>query len=188
MFESIAAITISIKEVLTSMSIKRFLIWTFFILIVTLLIFYIYESYTGNFYFSRVNKKIDLISKIDNLVEGDSLMHKNIVNELNVIVSEVSNYKTKKGFDEKVIFSKNLIEGLFKFLTALIVPLIIIIYSLYEKDETERKNMMFGGILIGLIGGLVAIFIPTIYQPWVNYIGFPVIEFVILAIIGSLTD
>ena len=186
MFESLAAIIISIKEIIFSVSIRRFLYWFAGIFIIAITGALVFEHYTGNFYFNRLNKKIDVLIKIDNQSKSDSLIQKQVGKEYISLIQEVSKVKTSKKFriGETLNITKEERQTLFKFLSALLTPLIIVIGSWKDDPKEERSDLITGFAIIGLVGGFLAVLIPIIYHPWINYLGFPVIEFFVLMIIG----
>lgn len=190
-FESTAAIIIGIKEIASSISLKKSILWFFLILFVLFAFFYTFEIYTGHLYFTRLNKKLDILAKIDEQLHKDSPIKNEIYNQYELIVKDISKYKVSKkiplGKIGVIKPTKVTIQNIFKFLTAWIIPVIFIIYGTKEESRKEKRDMVVGSIIIGIASGFIALIIPIVYKPWVNYLGFPAIQFIILLIIGLFT-
>jgi len=46
--------------------------------------------------------------------------------------------------------------------------------------------MALGGFGFGILSGLLGIVIPTVYNPWVNYLGYPIVEVVALLMFARI--
>lgn len=187
-FESTAAIIIGIKEIASSLSLKKSILWFFLILFILFALFYIFEIYTGHFYFTRLNKKVDILTRIDKQIPKDSPIKNEIYNQYELIVKDISKYKVSKriplGKIGVIKLTEKSIQNIFKFLTALIIPLIFFIFGTKKESPKGKRDMLVGTIVIGIVSGFIALFIPIVYKPWVNYLGFPIIQFTILMAIG----
>lgn len=139
------------------------------------------------FYYNRVNNRIDILIKLETIevekLENDEVL----LREYNSILSEVEKQSDgslgsvfRKETDESVI--------LFKFLTGGSLFWLIAILCLFIKGFKNFRSRIFGFIVLTILGGitgLVAKAIPTIRNPVVNYIGFPVLLIAVTALLAT---
>ncbi len=187
--ESTAAIIIGIKEIASSLSLKKSIFWFLIISFIVFALFYVFEIFTGHFYFTRLNKKVDILTKIDKQIPQDSPIKNEIYNQYELMVKDISKYKISKkipfGKIRDAKLTKKSIQNIFKFLTAWIIPVIVIIIGTKKETRKGKRDMIVGSIIVGIASGFIAAFIPIIYKPWVNYVGFPITQFIILFVIGT---
>jgi hypothetical protein len=186
--EATATIITAIKEIVPSLTIKKSVFSVLLIIFLVFGSFYCYESFTGHFYFKRLNKKIDLLVKIDEQLPTDSLLKKDIQKEYRLITKIVSQYKIQRKLylGGAISLTKKQSQNIMKAISALIIPLLISLFYIRGKPKKEKIDTMVGVIFIGIISALIAILIPIIYRPWINYVGFPIIQVAILFVIGKV--
>lgn len=176
--ESVALITSTIKEIVKGFTYKRSILGGLIIAITIFMILTVFEHYTGYFYFSRIDKKINTLQKLKDLEIKDECVNFMLEQEIESVLIYMSEYDVVKTENlipnfltsNNVTFSN---EGYFKFLSGLIIPVIIVLIGFKDDD---RKNILVGGIFIGLITGFIAVLIPTIYNIWFNIIFIPIIQ------------
>lgn len=74
-------------------------------------------------------------------------------------------------------------ERLFKFASAALLPALLgVAYTVTAKTPlvTTRLGGLALLVVVAVLLGTVAMFIPTLGSPWVNYIGVPVLQLVLL--------
>ncbi len=115
-YEGSTALVLSIKELFSSLTFRRFFVFLILIGLMT----YGLEYYTGYLYFSRIERKISTLEKIEQRISTDNSLKKKIQTEYSEVITEISNYHTDKSFKSELIanFSNDAKEKNFKFLTA----------------------------------------------------------------------
>jgi hypothetical protein len=172
----------------SGLDIKRRWFILFSILLITILGLYIYEAFTGYYYYFSLERKITLLSKLEELSKSGIAANpdlypifKNTVRELESkeIKPLLFNLPTKIAFSS-ILFWK-MFSGSFIGLFFLIVTLLGLMGT---ESPQHKRNMILGSILFLIAGGILGALIPVIYNEWVNYISLPLIIFVGLMIYG----
>lgn len=73
--------------------------------------------------------------------------------------------------------------SLFKFLSGAALAWIIALCVPFMKTFKDKKSKVLAFLLIMVFGGIcggVGFIIPTIFNPWINYIGYPILQLVVL--------
>jgi len=178
--ESLAIISENLKAFAHSFTTKRFIFSIFLLVSISILISISLNFALGTFYFNRINKKIDAIERIENKSDQTEF-NASIEKEYASILSELTDYRTKKSFNltpESKVFNI-----LIKILISLILPLIILIASLKDPDFS---NILLGVVMFVFIFGIVSAIIPVIYNLWITGIIIIVLESIILWIFSKI--
>ncbi len=160
----------------------RLYIFLLVVMLVFLLLFpYIDANY---FYYRRVNNRIDILTKITGI-------DKEKIDENPVLKQEYDNLLTEieKQTDGSIgsVFVKEKDPHIqrMKFITGGLLVWITAIAILFSKANT-RKNRIISFIVliaVGFLTGGISKIIPTIITPMVNYIGFPLLLIILLALL-----
>ena len=69
-----------------------------------------------------------------------------------------------------------------KFISGGFLGFMVAIAGLVDRKRGNEKwsSTFWGGFVFGILMGLMGIFIPKIYSQWVNYIGFPILQIVVI--------
>lgn len=174
---------------------KRPKLWMFVIstfIIVLLLIPYIDSNF---FYYSRMEKRISILSELMELDQYKIVNNKiyeqeyqSIVNEMhlqdkraiNSLVNKMNNFLlgiTNNNEGNKTI--KFITGGLWLFILTTCVPFM----NTFKKKSDKFIAFVFIGI-IALIAGWLCTLIPTIIHPMVNYIGVPFVQLIFIIILA----
>jgi hypothetical protein len=149
-----------------------------------------YEQLTGHFYLTKLEIKVSLLKELQAIASEGTENHpeletiyEQIVSELSVFeVRTIASYMPTFEFTDTITLGKA-ISGAFLWIIILILGL---------SSEAQKNGKLTGmdiglGIFLLLIAVLfawVGTLIPTIYNPWINYLLFPSIQFVILLILS----
>lgn len=152
MLESLAAITIGISNIITSITINKFIFWFISLTLYVLLIIGAYEYFTNNFYFDRLNKKIDIIIKVDAQTKTDSKLQQLVKNEYSSVLNEISEIRSDKsiGINNSLRFSEKHRNSIYKFLSAWIIPILLILFSLNDSSQ-PKTNLILGALIFGIM-------------------------------------
>jgi len=174
--ETLAVITENLKSIAHSLTAKKFLFTTIIILFFVFLSVLTINYFTGFLYFSRLNKKIGVIERIEH--KSNTKSYKEKVEGIYFdVLKELSEYDTKKNFT--IDKNSKKYDRVIRILVSLILPLLILLSSIGGSDF---KNVFIGVIMFVIIFGFIAALIPTIYKLWVTSIIIVVIEIIVLLI------
>jgi len=150
-----------------------------------------YEHLTGHFYFSRLERKVALLKELHNIASQGIDANHELYPIYRSAVNELVQYEIRTiafpwfpsvNFGDPVTWGKA-ISG------ALVWVLILVIGVSSDVKKVGRlSGATIGvGIVVLMIAALFAwlgTLIPTIFNPWVNYIGFPVVQVVVFYLLG----
>jgi hypothetical protein len=150
----------------------------------------LFEQLTGHFFFTRLERKVHLIRELQT-ISGDGLepasdlyyMYQSALADLRSYEVGTSTLwlLPPLNLGDPVTWGKA-VSGASLWLLFLLVGLRL------ETTRTERISTRAGvAIVILIIAALcawIATLIPTIVNPWLNYIGVPVLQFVLLFIVA----
>lgn len=164
------------------------------------LCFWIFESQTNTFFFGYLQNKVDILKELY-LMNNDIVTTNSDFNSTyNQILAELNSHeyfsiseRISQAFVNiqlllnKILNSTKFWKLMSGSLLGLIVTIIFIVEFLQNKKEST-SNTIIGGIFFAVIAGTAGIFIPTIFTPIVNYIGYPAIQILFLLSAASLSN
>ncbi len=158
--------------------------WLFILLILGILffMFLVIEHYSGWCYYSNMSKKIAILEGLQSLTDSGILNNKQLVPIFNQTVSDISGDQiTRFQFTGKATFMWKAISGAS-------VGFLILIASLAvsRKNRNKKGAMIVGSLFFTVVSVLVAISLPTLGFPFVNYLGVPVTALLALVLITKL--
>lgn len=127
---------------------------------------YLFEHHTGHFHLNQIKKETEILKNLKELEEKGILNSDKLKASYLKIIERINNHNIKR-----VPLKINL-HPIFKFLTGTWLLLMIFVSSLFSlaKGEPDGKNILLGSIFFIIIAGAVAVALPTIWKPWINYI------------------
>ena len=159
---------------------------TLLVLLVIILLLFPYID-ANVFYYQRVNNRVEVLSKISEL-DTDRISNNEILQaEYHSILQELE--KQKDGSLGSV-FKTNAgsSENLFKFISGGLLFWILAFVCIFIKSFKRLRDKVLGIILCVVAGGIIgfiASLLPTIINPFVNYIGFPILILIIIGILAT---
>lgn len=150
-----------------------------------------YEHLTGHFYFTRLERKIAILGKLEDIANQGIETRQELYPIYESVVNELAGYEVRVtavpwlpsvNLGDPVIWGKA-ISGA----SVWILFLIIGVSSDVQKTGKFTGATIGVGIVVLMIAALFAwlgTLIPTILNPWVNYIGFPLVQAVVLYLLG----
>lgn len=154
-----------------------------------LLIFLVLFPYidANFFYYQRINDRIDILQKISQL-DTESISNNDILSaEYNSILSEIEK-QADGSLGSVFIKETDKTTNLLKFLSGASIFWFLAIACLFMRTF-RNKGEKFLGFIFCLIGGIILGFIakaiPTIINPTFNYVGFPIIIVVVIALLST---
>lgn len=178
--ETLAVITENIKvfsKAFTGRKIIFSVVTLIFLISVSLLA---YDYFTGYLYFNRIEKKIDVLEKIENKSDEGKFKEK-VKESYYQILNETTSYNTRKNIviDKK---SKSY-EVIIKILISLVLPIILLFTTLGKPDF---KNTFVGVLIFIFIFAFIAAIIPIIYKMWLTGLIIVIFEIIVLSILTKI--
>ena len=159
---------------------KLYAALTFFIIIVVL----VYPYVDANFFFyNRIEKRVSILQSLSEIDAEKVSQSPALQEEYDAILTDIE--KQREWSISGIIFSQQSQSTvpLFKFLSggalAWLVTLCIPFMNTFEDKKAKIAAFLLLALFGGLLGGIGYI-IPTIFNPWVNYIGYPFLQLVAL--------
>lgn len=159
------------------------------ILLFTLTIFPYID--TNLFYSNRIKNRLEILDMVTKLDIEKIESNSKLKSEYDNILMEIN--KSNDNYINNFFKSKDKGSIIWKFISgASIWWLLAIIVFLYkDKNSTQTKkqkwiNKIGGFLILALIGaflGWIFSVIPTIGNPWVNYLGAPILTIVIMVLL-----
>ena len=159
---------------------KLYAIFAAVIVVIALVFPYIDANF---FFYNRIEKRVNILHSLSGIDMGKVSQYPALQEEYDAIISEIE--KQRELSISNVISMEQTTSNipLFKFLSggalAWIITLCVPFMNTF-KDKKTKVITFFSLALIGGILGGVAYIIPTIFNPWVNYIACPVLQLIIL--------
>lgn len=164
------------------------------IFVIILLIPYIDSNF---FYFTRVEKRIDILEKVMSLDQNMINSNQAYIDEYQSILQEIEQQRDRSlnSLMNKFIYNVNYLFGMgkgegnriIKFLTGALWCIIVTICVPFMNTFKKRSEKVLAFIILvvisGIVGGIFSI-IPIIISPIVNYVGIPLLQLVIVIIIA----
>ena len=192
MGEIIGKIIESIFDFLTK-NYKRPGLWvTLSILVFCFVLLFPYVD-SNFFYFSRIEKRIDVLEHVMELDEEKVNSNPAYIQEYNNILSEIEqqNDRTVNSPINKIsdfanrIINLDVAEGnkVIKFITGAIWFIILVICIPFMntfKKKSDKWIALIMVIILMFLVGFISVIIPIIIHPVVNYVGIPLVQIIFL--------
>lgn len=169
-FLGFAQILASITKGIT---LGKFIRWIVSIIIIAAIVLFLYNTFFNvNIFYNKLDRKLIIIEKIQSLSKGDST----IISETHKRIYEIiRNLEPSRNI--KMTFPDSNWAVIIKIMGALLLPFLAVIASWRTND---RASLITGAVVLSLVFGVIAVFIPTIYSVWINFIIVPVAEILVL--------
>ena len=167
--------------------------WFVIVFILVAIVFGVmeYEHLTGHFYLHKLEQKILLLKELQHLAETGIEANERLSPIYLTTVEELNSFMVSKHFfpsPPKITIGATSIGKAISGSLLWVIVLISVVVSEIQKDKKITGNTI--GIAF-LILPFVTFFawlgmkIPTIWDPWVNYLGFPAIQIAVILLIGK---
>jgi len=156
------------------------------ILIVVLVAFLFYEHFTGYFYYARLTRRVELLQALQNLKLAGVDKNPELSPIYQSMVTQLSRDKYDLTPVNRFLWnwpgSPLESDALYKAISSALPWVILIVAALFQEVWSSGRIDRFSILLCAfmlIFAGLAASIgaaIPTILNPWVNYIGVPIVE------------
>lgn len=153
------------------------------------------------FYFSRMEKRIDILKKVMELDETKINSNPAYMNEYQSILQEIEQQsdrsinsvmnKTSNYINHIVAIGKGQGNSWIKFFTGAIWAIIVTIWVPFMNTFKKRSDKFLAFVLMLIISMVMGWFfsiIPIIITPLFNYIGIPVLQIIVVIIVLSKSN
>ncbi len=180
----------SLRDMFEQPTAKRLLFWLFIFLV-----FYTILALAYNHWLRLVliDQQTSLLERLHQLEQQGIEQSPALYEVYKRLLSELQGHKIVQELPTPLIlfeiFASLASEQFWKFFSGGLVFILVILYTLLTdtaKPLKDKTGAIFGSIVLGLPVALVAANLPTIYNPWINYIGVPLLVFLILWLLGRL--
>ncbi len=145
-----------------------------------------FEYFTGHFYYESLEKKVRLLKELQIISNAGIASNSDLYPIYRSAVEELSRPRELRIALPLEYLADPVTIG--KAVSGALVWLVILIFGV----ASERKKGTFAGITVAVavvllfiatLFGWIGSILPTVLNPWVNFIGFPLAQFLVLALI-----
>jgi len=173
---------------------KKFVITSTIIILLFSLAIFPYID-TNLFYPNRIKNRLEILDMATKLDLEKIEKNIKLKNEYNSILTEIN--KSNDNYINNFLKIKDKENAIWKFISGALIWIVLAVVILFNNDrnnlQTKKQKFLnnIGGFLIllfiGSFIGLIFSVIPTIGNPWINYISAPILTIVILALLFYTT-
>lgn len=159
---------------------KLYAVFAAIIVVIALVFPYVDANF---FFYNRIEKRVDILQTLSELDIEKISQYPALREEYNAIISEIEKQRELSIFSAISTKQTSSNIPLFKFLSGGALAWAITLCVPFMNTFKDRKTKILAFFLVALIGGIlgwVAYITPTIFNPWINYIGYPILQLIIL--------
>ena len=159
---------------------KLYAIFAAVIVVIALVFPYIDANF---FFYNRIEKRVSILQSLSEIDMDKVSQYPALQEEYDAIISEIE--KQRELSISNAISSEQTANNipLFKFLSggtlAWIIALCVPAMNTFKDNKTKVLAFLLLILFGGILGGIGYI-IPIILNPWINYIGYPVLQLIAL--------
>lgn len=144
----------------------------------------LFEQMTGTIYYNSLERKVALLAELNTLEkEGDISSKPELKRAYDVTVQELDLRPIQPFRFPTTVFVYSV--TFWKVISGAALGLLFAIVSIFGGKE--NMNTTIGATIVAILGGFMGGLLPVIYEPWVNYLGFPIVEIVFIFLLGRRT-
>lgn len=145
------------------------------------------EIYTGYLYQQRVQHQIEVLNDFSNINPND-LPNKELKKKYRSLSEKFKNKKYGWEQIEKIVVSEfrspSEAPNFWKFFSASAFYFLFSFIYVFTNNE-DKFNTILGGIMLGVIFGVIGLFIPILWSIWVNILLYPILTIILVMAIGN---
>jgi hypothetical protein len=145
----------------------------------------IFEQMTGTIYYNNLEKKVELLQELNTLEnEGHISSNPELKRVYDETVQELNLRPVRPfRFPTTILVSS---VPLWKVISGATLGFVLAFSFIFQKEP--NTNAFTAAVIMAILGGIIGYWIPTIYSPWINYIGFPIFQILVLVTTASLRN
>ena len=153
------------------------------IVVLVIVVALVFPYVDANFFFyNRIEKRTNILQRLSEIDIDQISQSPALQDEYNAILSEIEEQR-EWSISGAISASGNSTIALYKFLSGGALAWIIAVCVPFMNTFNDKKTKIVAFIFVMLIGGLlgwIGSIVPTIINPWINYIGFPILQLIAL--------
>ena len=169
----------SFEALFLEFNLRRLLQWMFLAFIIVLAANFS-ERMTGYFFFRSMEKKVSLLKDLQALDQSGINQNQELSAIYHQTIVELSDHKVETPRLPNLPQS----ERLWLFISGSSFFFLLSIIFLLQK---EKKFYVYAPLILGLIFGCIGAALPIAFNPWLNYLGFPILQMFLLMLLGFLS-
>ena len=155
------------------------------ILILVILGFFGFENFSKNYYIKKLDAKVTLLERLNALSKDDIQKNPDLYPIYKSLEQELLSFDVRQPSIPKITQLQNSYKLEKAISGASLCLLLLFLYFISEVKKVKKISRSLLGVALLLIVfaaflGWIGSIIPTMNNPWINYIGFPVLQLVIL--------
>lgn len=159
---------------------KLYVALAVFILVIAIIFPYIDANF---FYYSRIEKRVSILQNLSEIDIEKVYQYPALRREYDDILSEIQKQRELSilGMISSEKTENNI--PVFKFLSGGALAWLITLCVPFTNTFEDKKAKILAFLLLALFGGIlggIGYIIPIIFNPWVNYFGYPILQLIIL--------
>lgn len=154
---------------------------TIIILIIAIVLVFPYID-ANIFFYNRIEKRANILQSLSEIDIDRISQSPALQDEYNAILSEIEGQR-EWSISGAVSANRNSTIALFKFISGGALAWIVAVCVPFMNTFSDKKTKIVAIILVVLFGvfsGWIASIVPTVINPWINYVGFPILEVILL--------
>lgn len=152
--------------------------------VLTIVIALVFPYVDANFFFySRIEKRVSILQSLSEIDMKKVSQYPAWQEEYDAIILEIEKQRELSISSTVSSTQTRNNSALFKFLTGGALAWIIALCVPFMNTFKDRKTKVLAFLLLALFGGIlgwIGYIIPNIFNPWINYVGYPVLQLIIL--------
>lgn len=159
---------------------KLYALFVVLLIIVAIVFPYIDANF---FFYDRIEKRVGILQSLSEIDMDKVSQYPALQEEYDAIISEIE--KQQELSISNAISSEQTANNtlLFKFLSGGALAWLIALCVPFMNTFKDNKTRVLAFLLLILFGGIlggIGYIIPIIFYPWINYIGYPVLQLIAL--------
>ncbi len=155
---------------------------TFAVLIILIALIFPYID-ANLFFFNRIEKRVSILQSLSEIDMEKVCQFPALQKEYDAILSEIEKQRelSISGVTSSEQTPSNV--ALIKFLSGGALAWIITLCVPFMTTFKDKKTKVLAFLLLAFLGGilgLIGYIVPTILNPWVNYLGYPILQLIAL--------
>ena len=135
------------------------------------------------FFYNRIEKRVSILQSLSEIDMKKVSQYPALQEEYDAVISEI---EKQRDLSISGVFSSEQTTNnvpLFKFLSGGALAWIIALCVPFMNTFKDKKTKVLALLLLALFGGIlgwIGYIMPTIFNPWINYIGYPLLQLIAL--------
>jgi hypothetical protein len=145
----------------------------------TIVLLIVYDNYTDNTYYSKLERQIEILSKLKELSDEGIETNPDLYAKYKEILEAVEFRNTRITTIPSLLFTWD-ITSIIKFILGGLLFFVVALWGMFTQNIPNRFGFGAAIMIIGIILGFIALALPEIFgNPWITPFGFLVAQILI---------